>query len=408
MPGFWNKNVATIMVFLLVTVLLFGTIAGCAGGTTTTAKTIKVGVITSMSGDLSGPFKAMADAVQPCQDLFNNKGGVTIEGQQYLFELTAYDDQSTAAGAVTAANKAIEDGTNFVVAPVYPVALRAVIPVTEGAKVVAFSASQVDPSTFEKKYNYAFNNCSTMFFMPSLHAYLTRNYPNVKKIALVGPVDPGVDYIITLVKEDWAKKGMQIVIEQTFTPDTQDFYPILNKVLATNPDAIEIPGGMPFWTAGVINAARDQGFKGPIFSPAVVGGLQDVAALLKPGYDYDFFEGAPDVTSTMVPQEVQDLNKLIQEQLKQPINFDHFQDIAGLSVCVQALQKANSIDPDKVRAILEDKSFRFDSPFGGTGKFIDYKEFHHLGVMDKSAVGVINHGKFEMQYVPNDAFNQYN
>jgi branched-chain amino acid transport system substrate-binding protein len=407
MLGFGKNNVSKIMVLLIVAVLLIGTIAGCGGGTTSTsAKSIKVGVITSMSGDLSAAFKAMADAVKPCQDLYN-KSGITIDGQKYLFDITAYDDQSTAAGAVTATNKAVEDGSKFIIAPVYPVALRAVVPIADEAKVLAYSATQIDPSTFEKKYNYAFNNCATMFFMGSTHSYLTKTYPNVKKVAFIGPSDPGVDYIITLAKADWAKKGIQVTVDQKFTPDTQDFYPVLTKVLATNPDALEIPGGMPFWVAGTINAARDQGFKGPIFGTATPGGLRDIAALVKPGYADGFFCGAPDVEGTNMPQEVQDLNKLITEQLKHPINFDNFQVIAGLSVTVQAIQKANSIDVNKVKATMEEKGFRFNSPMGGTGKFIDYLEFHHLGVMDKSPVGFIKGTAFSTEWVENPLFNQY-
>jgi branched-chain amino acid transport system substrate-binding protein len=390
-----------VLLGLLLLSLLISLLSMNACSSNAEVKTLKIGVITSMSGELSAALKGLSDSVKPTQDLYNNKGGITVDGQKYNIELVAYDDQSTAAGAVTAANKLVQDGVKFAVAPVYPPALRAMIPITNDAKIVAFSATQVDPSTFTSQYKYAFNCDSTMFHMYATHAYLQQTYPNAKKVAIIQPVDPGVDYIIGLIKKDLPTRGIQLVAQESFTPDTQDFYPILTKVLAAQPDAIEIPGGIPPWTAGIINAARDQGFKGPVFAAAVVGGLHDIAILLKPGYG-GFFEGAPDIESTKMPQEVQDLNKLIQQQQNHAITFDNFQVIGGLSICLQAIQKANSIDPDKVAAALE--SMSFSSPLGGKGKFVAQDQFIHLGMMDQIAVGTIDNGKVDMTYVTNTMY----
>jgi ABC-type branched-subunit amino acid transport system substrate-binding protein len=394
-----NKVLLGFLLLLMVSSMLI--IGACSSQQPAAAKTLKIGVVTSMSGDLSAALKGLSDAVKPTQDLYNNKGGITVGGQKYNLQLIAYDDQSTAAGAVTAANKLVQDQVKFAITPVYPPALRAMIPITNDAKIVAFSATQVDPSTFTSQYKYAFNCDATEFHMYATHAYLQQQYPNTKKVALIQPVDPGVDYIVGLIKKDLPAKGIQIVAQESFTPDTQDFYPILTKVLATQPDAIELPGGIPPWTAGILNAARDQGFKGPVFAAAIVGGLRDISGLLKPGYS-GFFEGAPDVESSKMPQDVQDLNKLIQQQQNHPMTFDNFQVIGGLAVCLQAIQKANSIDPDKVVAAAE--GMAFDCPLGGKGKFMNVDGFIHLGVMDKVAIGTIQDGKVDMTYVANSMY----
>jgi branched-chain amino acid transport system substrate-binding protein len=397
-----KKNKVLLGMLILLMVMSIMITGACSSNAPAATKTLKIGVITSMSGDLSAALKGLSDAVKPTQDLYNNKGGITVGGQKYNLELTAYDDQSTAAGAVTAANKLVQDGVKFAVAPVYPPALRAMIPVTDGAKILAFSATQVDPSTFTPQFKYAFNCDATMYHLYATHAYLQKTYPNVKKVAIVQPVDPGVDYIIGMIKKDLPTKGIQIVDQESFTPDTQDFYPLLTKVLATQPDAIELPGGIPPWTAGIVNAARDQGFKGPIFAAAVVGGLHDISILLKPGYS-GFFEGAPDVESTKMPQDVQDLNKLTQQEQGHAITFDNFQVIGALAICLQAIQKADSLDPDKVAATLE--TMTFDSPLGGKGKFTGQDlGFLHLGIMDQVPIGTIDNGKVDMTYSPNSMY----
>jgi len=398
------RNRKVLLGFLvLLSVVPMLLVGACSSPGQTSTKTLKIGVITSMSGDLSAALKGLSDAVKPTQDMYNNKGGITVGGQKYTLELTAYDDQSTAAGAVTAANKLVQDGVKFAVSPVYPPALRAMIPVTNSAKILAFSATQVDPSTFSPQYKYAFACDATMYHMYATHAYLVKTYPNVKKVAIVQPVDPGVDYVINMVKKDLPSRGLQIVAQESFTPDTQDFYPIVTKVLSTQPDAIELPGGIPPWTAGIINAARDQGFKGPIFATAIVGGLHDIAILLKPGYNTGFFEGAPDVESSKMPQDVQDLNKLIQQQQGHAMTFDNFQVIGGLSICLQGIKKADSLDPDKVLAALE--SMTFDSPCGGKGKFAGQDlGFLHLGIMDQVPIGTIENGNIGMTYFANSMY----
>ena len=104
-----------------------------------------------------------------------------------------------------------------------------------------------------------------------------------------------------------------------------------------------------------------------------------------------------------MPQEVQDLNKLIQTQLGHPINFDNFQVIGALSICLQGIEKADSLDPDKVASTLENNTF--NSPMGGKVKFSGQDlGFRHLGITDQVAVGTIENGKIDMTYVANSLF----
>ena len=63
---------------------------------------LKIGAISSATGDMATAFKAMYDAVGPTQELLNEEGGLTIGDTHYSIELTFYDDQSTTAGGVTA------------------------------------------------------------------------------------------------------------------------------------------------------------------------------------------------------------------------------------------------------------------------------------------------------------------
>jgi ABC-type branched-subunit amino acid transport system substrate-binding protein len=68
-------------------------------------KTLKIGLITSVTGPMAPGFRAFVEAAKPAQDMMNQRGGVTVKGQKYLVEILTTDDQSSPPGAVAAANK---------------------------------------------------------------------------------------------------------------------------------------------------------------------------------------------------------------------------------------------------------------------------------------------------------------
>ena len=53
-------------------------------------KTLKMGVITSMTGVMAPGFKAIYDSVKPVQDLINSKGGFKVGASTYNIEIMAY------------------------------------------------------------------------------------------------------------------------------------------------------------------------------------------------------------------------------------------------------------------------------------------------------------------------------
>ena len=50
-------------------------------------KMLKIGLITSVTGPMAPAFKPMYDAVKPTEDLINQRGGITVDGQKYNIRL---------------------------------------------------------------------------------------------------------------------------------------------------------------------------------------------------------------------------------------------------------------------------------------------------------------------------------
>jgi hypothetical protein len=76
-----KRVVVSNIPFLLSFLVLFSFAGPFTKAATAEVKTIKIGLITSMTGPMAPPFKPMFDAAKPTEDLMNNRGGITIHDQ---------------------------------------------------------------------------------------------------------------------------------------------------------------------------------------------------------------------------------------------------------------------------------------------------------------------------------------
>ena len=153
-------------------------------------KTLKIGLITSMTGPMAPAFKPMCDAAKPTEDLMNQRGGIIINDQKYNIQIITEDDQSSPPGAVAAANKLMQDGVKFLIPPLFTPSTMAVIPLAEEAKILCMKPLGTLPDQANPKLHYSFGVSTFVYNAPVCYDFLKKNYPNVKKIAIVSPDDP--------------------------------------------------------------------------------------------------------------------------------------------------------------------------------------------------------------------------
>lgn len=206
------------------------------------ADPIRIGVIAeaqAVAGSSIGP------AAQLAADEINAKGGVN--GRK--IEVVVYDDHSSAAEAVRAFQRAVnEDKVNAVIASYISEVVLALEPWSARLKTVMITpgaASDVITQNIAKDYEH---NKYTF------HGYLTSS-------ALAGLVcDAAKDLLVdqfkmksaVIISEDAAwttpldagyesclpKSGLKVLDHIRFSPDTTDFTPIFNKVEGQKPDVM--------------------------------------------------------------------------------------------------------------------------------------------------------------------------
>jgi branched-chain amino acid transport system substrate-binding protein len=315
-----------------------------------------------MTGPMAPAFKSLIDAAKPAGDLMNKRGGITVQGQKYLIEVVPEDDQSSPPGAVAAINKLIQAGIKFIYAPQFMVSNMAIAPIAEESKILRIKGLGVGKEEVGPSFRYSFYASAQLYNVPICYDYLKKNYPKVKKIAMITPDDPGAKTIFELTEKEIQKRGLELVFQEAFKIGTEDFYPILTKALEKKPDAIDMVISIAPWSAGVINQSRELGFTGPIFC-TIFADTNILRSMLNPKYAYDIFHAVPDVLSPKMTPIMKDYRVLVEQQTKTQFNIDHGLLVEGLYPLLQGIEKAQSFDTDKVVDTLE-KMTSIDTPYG--------------------------------------------
>ncbi len=387
---------------MLVIVPLFSFSLFLPGQAVAQTKTVRIGLISSVTGPMAPAFKSEVVAAKPAAELMNQKGGVTVKGDKYKLEIITADDQSSPPGAIAAANKLIQDGVKFVISPMFTPADVAMARSTEDAKVLRVCPNRTDPKPFGPPNKYSFCAEATLYYIGPAYDKLKTLYPQVKRIAILKVDDVGVHVANEVMEKELKKRGYEVVFNESYKIGTEDFYPILTKVMAAKPDAIECIFAILPWAKGIITQSRELGFTGPI--TAVSAGFGDtnlLKGMIDPKYAYDICHCIPDVQSPKMLPIMKDFRKLVEAQTKEQLDFDHGLALQSLSVILQGIEKAQSFETDKVASALETAK-SLSLPYG-TGHFggKELVEMNRLFIRDQVPFSrIMKGGKVEFEFLP--------
>lgn len=149
-----------------------------------TGTAVKVAVLVPLSGKNASLGQAMLKAAQLA----------LFDVGSHNFELLTADTGSTAQGAASAAQRAIADGANLILGPIFAEDVRAVKPVAGPARVpmVAFTTD----------WTLADNNTYIFGFLPTLQAERVVSYAQsrgLSKLAIIAPQTEYADLIVAAI-----------------------------------------------------------------------------------------------------------------------------------------------------------------------------------------------------------------
>ncbi len=323
--------------------------------TTPAPKTLKIGVIAFLGWPLGIEFEK---GVQLQADMINAKGGLDIGGEKYTIQPVIYDSKFDQVASRSAASRLMDvDKVKFIV----------------GDDTIAYWASLTDPehviaigldatgTIFNPDYKYTFQGTVAAYTnSPTAWGWFVKNHPNIKTIVLAAPdSQPGHAFGDQLKKLSEAF-GPKMLDEIYYPPSATDLSAVGTKVKTLNPDAFIPTAGGPVTDPLIIKAVSQAGWKGQFFMTGTVGAsVYDQTVL--PEVTEGMIVAANDVEMDTPPvgaaKDFKDAYIAKNGKWDDP-------DITQLNawyVLIAALQKAGSLDVDKVANVLAN-GLQYDSP----------------------------------------------
>ncbi|MCL4367681.1 MAG: ABC transporter substrate-binding protein, partial [Actinobacteria bacterium] len=336
-------------------------VATTGGGVTTettappaaAAEHLKIGLIEPMSGPISVVGLAFKRGYELYADKVNAEGGLQVGDKKYLLDILSEDGKGSPEASGTAAKKLVlQDGATFVAGEILEPASDAIYQVTSTAPnkvmhILSWVNVPFTPSDVSAKkplqVRLAISPQDTD--LPDME-YLVKTYPQAKKIAIVYP-NIGYDPLIVDVTAIAKDKGLEVVGSFPWEFGTTDFVPVYSKALATKPDVIVAL--VSAQADAQLRAARDLGYKGvfistsplaPEFFVKTAGNAACTDVIVN---GMDMTHPTPEMAAVK-DASMKKYNDFASDEL---VGYDQIWTLA------QLMQKAGSVDPAKVDAVLD-------------------------------------------------------
>ena len=345
-------------------------------------KTITLGSAISITGKYSQEGKNASDGYNFAVKRINEMGGVKINGETYKFKIKYYDDESTPARAGQLADRLIkQDGIKFILGPYGSGPTKGMAPITEKYGIPMVEGNGASRALFNKGYRYLFAVLSTSekYLAESIHLLAEQfkkegKDPASAKVALAVENDPFSQDIRAGVIEDAKKWGMKVIIDDKLPKELTDMTATLTKVKALKPDLLIVSGH----SKGAALAIR-QTSQMKVDVPMLALTHCEAADIVgKFGGDANYALCATQWAETMTYKDkwfgfAGDYAKAFKEAYGYMPPYQAAESSASVLVFVDAIERAGSLDPKKVRdalAATNMETFYGHVHFDDTGKNI--------------------------------------
>jgi branched-chain amino acid transport system substrate-binding protein len=330
-------------------VALLGTmVAGC--GDQAKSDEIKIGANFELTGNVANYGSMGLDGLKLAIKQANDAGGVN--GKK--INLVIADDKSEASEAANAATKLIStDKVKVLVGPATTANVLATTQIAGDSKIPLIAPMATSPKiTVDngKVKPFVFRSCFIDPLQGDVMATFATKTLKAKTAAIY--VDSSSDYSKSLAqvfKEKFEAAGGKVLVEEAFLQKDQDFKATLTKIKAANADVIFVPAYYEE-VGKIVKQARELGI-----TNAIIG---------TDGWDDDKvvdIAGAGALNNTFFSTHYSDQDKDVQsfidafktEYNKAPNVFAALGYDAG-KMLVDAIKRAGSDDPEKIRQALEE------------------------------------------------------
>ena len=329
---------------------------------------------------LTGPLAPEAIKQQQGYDLWaeqaNKAGGISVGGKKYKVEIVYADYQSNTPRAVQTTEQMItQNNVNFLFGPFGSGAAKAGSSVSEKYKVPTIAATASSSQVYDQGYKYLFGTFTPNDTLTTpLTQMVKAKAPDVKKVAILARNDLFPIAIAQEMEKSAKGNGLEVAYFEKYAIGTLDHSATLSQIKSLAPQWIFVTGYINDLLL-VKKQMADQQIKATVvsmiagpayqeFIDAAGAGGENItsAAWWHPAAQY----AGKDIFGTTA-----NYVKLFKEKYKSEPDYAQASASVSGALFQMAIEKAGSLDKDKVRdelAKMDVMTFFGPVKFGPTGQ----------------------------------------
>ena len=339
--------------------------------------TITIGFTDSQTGPLNVDSLGQQHGYEFWRDEVNAKGGIKVGGKSYKVKFVSYDDQSVGGRVQQLYTRLInQDKADFLFSPYSSGLTAPAAVISEQYGKIMIDSGGAEEKPFEQGNKYLFMVITSAgHYLSGAVAALKAKDPQAK-IAMVYSDDPFSKAVLAAAAQQAKAAGLQIVMNESYSPSTTDFGPIVNKIVSSNADAV-LGGGHYSDGATLARQMHDQ-----------KANMKWVSLLVAPADD-KFGELGNAALGVTVPSQWElqvnykpqfgpttaEFAKAFQDKFHVKADYHAASGYTSGVVLQHAIEQAGSIDPEKVAAALNGMDI---TTFFGHIKFMTDPGHHGL------------------------------
>ncbi len=326
-------------------------------------KTFTVAVIGAMSGPAAPWGLSLERSLSLAIEEINSLGGIKVGSDNYMVKYIVGDHKAKSSEAASLTNRLVyKNNVKYIVGNVIGATTNAVQAITEPNNVMflfcTWGTNNLSP---EKPFSFR-EIISQWEIAPRLYKWTYKNYPDVKTVAIISPNDTSGWDTSKAVKKSAEELGLKIVADEYFKRGTTDYYPLLTKIIAQNPDIIDLSGS-PSGDGGLIlKQLHEMGYKGKKSWVAGFHLSRFIKISGKEAAEGILLGFGADLEGKYATPEMRKVAKKYREKYNEPLSIIGASNYVGMKVVAAAIEKAQTFDTKKVAKVME--TTKFDTAWG--------------------------------------------
>jgi branched-chain amino acid transport system substrate-binding protein len=326
------------------------------------------------------------------KDYVNAHGGMKVGGKTYKVDIKYYDDESNPQTAARLVERLVsEDHVNFILGPYGSANSATAAAAVERLKVPMVEGNGAAASIFSQGYKYTFAVLAPGFKYLQGILEMARTLKPAPKTVAISTANDTFSVEVGQGAADYATAhGMQVVYQNKYPADTTDVSAVVSGIKAAKADIV-LNGGHLDEALLLQRTFKEQDVNAKIFGYSVGPDTPDFRKTL--GKDADWVFGGTQWSPTAkykgAPGFIGDSKVYAAAFDKKYGYIPEYHNAESTAACLAfqyAIEKAGSLDPQKVRDALQNLDV---VTFYGILKF----DSRGLNVYKPMAVNQIQHGQ---------------